>query len=183
VTPRSQAGAGRQRCRAVRCQPGAGASGPGRFCAGRRPLYGCGSAQPPDGPGVQGGKPPHAGRSYPSPARAGTAPQDKPSGGRRGSAVLRASIQIGGYLRSRRGRTRITQCDRCRGNAWSGTAQRPSSPGRQQAGAADLAAVRGPGHPDPAGTAPRAGNRRQTGAGPLAALRTRAGNALAGAAG
>ena len=28
--------------------------GPGRFCVGRRPLYGCGSAQPRDGPGVQG---------------------------------------------------------------------------------------------------------------------------------
>ena len=49
--------------------------GPGRFCVGRRPLYGCGSAQSSDGPAVRG----HADRSYPSPARAGT-PQNKPSG-------------------------------------------------------------------------------------------------------
>jgi len=51
----------------------------GRFCAGRRPVCGCGSAQPPDSPGVQG----QAGacqQVVSIPARAGTAPQNKPSG-------------------------------------------------------------------------------------------------------
>ena len=36
--PGPQAGAGRQRYRAVRCQPGTGASGAGQVLVGRRPL-------------------------------------------------------------------------------------------------------------------------------------------------
>jgi glycosyltransferase involved in cell wall biosynthesis len=52
--PGPQAGAARQRYRAVRCQACAAASRVGQVLVGRRPLYGCGSAQPRDGPGVQG---------------------------------------------------------------------------------------------------------------------------------